>query len=418
MAKGAHYDKDEAREPKLRERKLMRDLRALLTNARGKTPALRKQLAGARIGEIKDRAALAHLPLLRKSDLVELQRGAPPFGGLTPKRAGAFKHLLVSPGPVFEPEARGKDWWGAARALYAAGFRKGDIALNCFSYHLTPGGHIMESGLHAVGCAVVPGGVGNTEAQLDAVHHYRPRGYCGTPDYLKILLDRAEELNRDASSIRCAFVSGAALPASLRAEIESRGVATRQAYATAELGVIAYETSDAKGGPIEGMVVNEGLIVEIVRPGTGDRAAPGEVGEVVVTRLSAQYPLLRLATGDLSAFLPGPSPCGRTNARIRGWMGRADQTTKVKGMFVRPSQVAEVGRRHMELGRLRLVVTRENEQDVMALRAECSSRDAGLAARVAETLQSVTKLRGAVELVSSGSLPNDGRAIADERSAG
>ena len=418
MAAGTHFDRLETRDAVARERALFRDLRALLRAVRTRTPALREQLRGVRIDDLKNRAALARLPVLRKSSLVEMQRNAPPFGGLSPVKPGALKRLLVSPGPIFEPEAHGRDWWGAARALHAAGFRKNDIVLNCFSYHLTPGGHIMESAAHALGCAVIPGGVGNTEAQVEAVHHYKPRGYCGTPDFLKILLDKAGELKRDASSIQCALVSGAALPATLRAELQSRCVTVRQTYATAEMGAIAYETGDARGNLVDGMMINEGLIVEIVRPGTGDPVAAGEVGEVVVTRLNGQYPLLRLATGDLSAFLSGASPCGRTNARIRGWMGRADQTAKVKGIFVHPAQIAEVGKRHKELGRLRLVVSRANEQDVMTLRAESSARDADLATRVEATLQSITKLRGGVELVAAGSLPNDGKVIADERPVG
>ena len=413
-----HYDRLETREHAAREEALFRELRALLKSARGKAPALKAQLGKLRVDDLSDREALRHVPVLRKSDLAEMQRNSPPFGGLAPAAPGALKRLLVSPGPIFEPEAAGKDWWGAARALYAAGARKGDIVLNSFSYHLTPGGHIMESGAHAIGCAVIPAGVGNTEAQIDALHHYRARIYCGTPDFLKILLDKAAELKRDISSLKCALVSGAALPASLRAELENRGVTTRQAYATAEMGCIAYETSDADGTLLEGMIVNEGLIVEIVRPGTGDPVAPGEVGEVVVTRLNPGYPLLRLATGDLSAFLTGRSPCGRTNRRMRGWMGRADQTTKIKGMFVHPGQIAEVGNRHPGLGRVRLVVTRADEQDIMTLRAEVAQVDAKLSAAVAQTLQAVTKLRGAVEFVEPGSLPNDGKVIADERPAG
>ncbi len=416
--RGAHYDRLETRPPETRERALFHELRAMLGAVRGKTPLLRRALAGFDIAGLVDRPALARLPLLRKQELADLQRAAPPFGGASPVRAGQFRHLLVSPGPVFEPEAHGRDWWGAARALYAAGLRKGDVLHNCFSYHLTPGGHIMESGAHAIGCAVIPGGVGDTGAQVEAIHHLRPGAYCGTPDFLKVLLDKAAELDLDASSITRALVSGAALPGGLRAELEGRGVVTRQAYATAEAGVIAYETSDARGALVAGMVVNEGLIVEIVRPGTGDPVAAGEAGEVVVTRLDSSYPLLRFATGDLSAFLPGASPCGRTNARLRGWMGRADQTTKIKGMFVHPSQIAAIGRRHPQLGRLRLVVTREKEQDAMCLRAECAAPAEGLAARVAETLRDVTKLRGAVDLVAAGSLPDDGKVIADERPVG
>ncbi len=297
-----------------------------------------------------------------------------------------------------------------ARALFAAGFRAGDIVHNSFAYHLTPGAFILEEGAHALGCAVIPGGVGNTEQQLEAIAHYRPSGYVGTPDFLKILLDTAEKTGKDAASIKRALVSGAALPASLREELGSRGVAVLQCYAIAELGVIAYE-SDAR----EGMIVNESVIVEIVRPGTGDPVAEGDVGEVVVTSFNPDYPMIRLGTGDLSALMPGVSPCGRTNARIKGWMGRADQTAKVKGMFVHPKQIAEVAARHPQLARLRLVVGREGEQDTMTLMAECAAPDAALAAAVAATLQSVTKLKGAVKLVAPGTLPNDGKVIADER---
>ena len=284
---------------------------------------------------------------------------------------------------------------------------------NSFAYHLTPGGFILESGAHALGCAVIPGGVGNTEQQLDAIAHYKPSGYVGTPDFLKILLDTAEKTGKSAASFKRALVSGAALPASLREELGRRSVAVLQCYATAELGVIAYE-SEAR----EGMIVNETVILEIVRPGTGDPVAVGDVGEVVVTSFNPDYPMIRLGTGDLSALLPGVSPCGRTNARIKGWMGRADQTAKVKGMFVHPKQIAEVAARHPELKRLRLVVGREAEQDTMTLVAECAAPGAALADAIATTLQSVTKLKGAVKLVAPGTLPNDGKVIADERSAG
>jgi phenylacetate-CoA ligase len=319
----------------------------------------------------------------------------------------------MSPGAIFEPEGQGKDWWGSARALYAAGFRSGDIVHNSFAYHLTPGGFILESGAQALGCAVIPGGVGNTEQQLEAVAHYKPSGYVGTPDFLKILLDAAAKTAKDATSIKRALVSGAALPASLRDELGRRGVSVLQCYATAELGVIAYE-SPAR----EGLIVNESVIVEIVRPGTGDPVAEGDVGEVVVTSFNPDYPMIRLGTGDLSAVMPGPSPCGRTNMRIKGWMGRADQTAKVKGMFVHPKQIAEIAARHPQLARLRLVVGREAEQDTMTLLAECAAPDAALEAAVAATLQSVTKLKGAVKLVVAGTLPNDGKVIADERPVG
>jgi phenylacetate-CoA ligase len=337
----------------------------------------------------------------------------PPLGGFAVTAPGKLKRLLVSPGPIFEPEGHGRDFWHAARALFAAGFRSGDVVHNSFAYHLTPGGFILEAGAHALGCAVIPGGVGNTEQQVEAIAQLKPDGYTGTPDFLKILLDAAEKSGKDTSSIKRALVSGAALPSSLRTELHSRGVAVLQCYATAELGVIAYETP-----ALEGMVVNESVIVEIVRPGTGDPVGEGEVGEVVVTSFNADYPMIRLATGDLSAVLAGRSPCGRTNIRIKGWLGRADQTTKVKGMFVHPGQIAEVGKRHPELGRLRLRVTRQGEQDAMILAAECAAQSGSLAEAVAASLQSVTKLKGAVELVAPGSLPNDGKIIADERPVG
>ena len=410
-----YFDRLETRAPASRVNAQMKALRGLMSIARSKAVALREQLKDVDIASLKSPADLARIPLVRKSDLVELQRRQRPFGGLVAARPAMLRHLLVSPGPIFVPEGFGKDYWGGARALYAAGARKGAIVLNCFSYHLTPGGHIMDCAARAVGCAVIPAGVGNTEQVLEAVEHLQPDTYCGTPDYLKILLDKARELGRDMSSVKQALVSGAALPATLRAELERRGVRTRQAYASADLGVIAYETQTLEGALCEGMVVNERVLAEIVVPGTGETARPGEVGEVVVTRLSADYPLLRFATGDLSAFLPGPSPCGRTGARIRGWMGRADQTTKIKGMFVHPTQIMEIGRRHPELARLRLVVSRAGEQDVMTLRAEAREQDAGFAEKLGETLQSLTKLRGAVVLVAPGSLPNDGKMIVDER---
>ena len=360
---------------------------------------------------VTSRAVLAALPVLRKSNLKERQLASPPFGGFIVTPADRLKRLLMSPGPIFEPEGHGTDWWNAARALFAAGFRRGDVVHNAFAYHLTPGGFILESGAHALGCTVIPGGVGNTEQQVEAIAHLNPNGYTGTPDFLKILLDTADKTGKDVSSLKRGLVSGAALPPSLRAEFDARGVAVLQAYATAELGVIAYETAAR-----DGMVVNENIIVEIVRPGTGDPVGDGEVGEVVVTSFNADYPMIRLATGDLSAVLAGPSPCGRTNMRINGWMGRADQTTKIKGMFVHPGQVVEVAKRHPELGRVRLRVTREAEQDVMTLAAECAVPASGVEGAVAASLQAVTKLKGRVQLIAPGTLPNDGKIIADERS--
>jgi phenylacetate-CoA ligase len=404
-----HYDPLETRDPAVREREQF--ARASEIIARAMTaPGWAMHLSGVQAKLVTSRAALAKLPVLRKSDISALQKQHPPFGGLNVTAPGKVRRLLMSPGPIFEPEGEGTDWWGAARALYAAGFRAGNIVHNSFAYHLTPGGFILESGVHALGCAVIPGGVGNTEQQLEAIAHYKPSGYVGTPDFLKILLDTAEKTGKDASSIKRGLVSGAALPASLRAELGQRGVAVLQSYATAELGVIAYE-SEAR----EGMIVNETVIVEIVRPGTGDPVPDGEVGEVVVTSFNPDYPMIRLGTGDLSALIPGASPCGRTNARIKGWMGRADQTAKVKGMFVHPKQIAEIVARHPELKRVRLVVDRAAEQDTMTLLAECEPRDAALETAIAATLQSITKLKGSVKLIAPGTLPNDGKLIADER---
>jgi phenylacetate-coenzyme A ligase PaaK-like adenylate-forming protein len=404
-----HYDALETRNPAAREREQFAHLTGIIAHAMS-APGWAKHLQGVRKKAITSRASLAELPVLRKSDISALQKAHPPFGGLNVTAPGKVRRLLMSPGPIFEPEGEGADWWGAARALYAAGFRVGDVVHNSFAYHLTPGGFILESGAHALGCAVIPGGVGNTEQQLEAIAHYRPAGYVGTPDFLKILLDAAEKTDKDTSSIKRGLVSGAALPASLREELGHRGVAVLQCYATAELGVIAYE-SEAR----DGMIVNESVIVEIVRPGTGDPVPDGEVGEVVVTSFNPDYPMIRLATGDLSALMPGVSPCGRTNVRIKGWMGRADQTAKVKGMFVHPKQVAEIAARHPELKRLRLVVDRAAEQDSMTLLAEYAPPDAALETEIAVTLQSITKLKGSVKLVAPGTLPNDGKVIADER---
>jgi phenylacetate-CoA ligase len=405
-----HYDQLETRGAEERERAQFARVPETIAHAMT-APGWARHLAGVDAKAITSRAALAKLPVLRKSDLLSLQKQSPPFGGFAVTPPAKVKRLLMSPGPLFEPQGHDDDYWGAARALFAAGFRAGDIVHNCFAYHLTPGGFMLESGALALGCAVIPGGVGNTEQQVEAIAHLRPTGYVGTPDFLKVLLDTATSAGKDASSLKRGLVSGAALPASLRDEMGQRGVAVLQCYGIAELGIVAYE-SPAR----EGMIVNEHLLVEIVRPGTGDPVPDGEVGEVVVTSFSPDYPMIRLATGDMSAVMAGASPCGRTNMRIRGWMGRADQTTKVKGMFVHPGQVAEVAKRHPELGRVRLTVAREGEQDVMTLLAECSQ--AGLEEAVSATLQSVTKLRGNVKLVAPGTLPNDGKLVADERSYG
>jgi phenylacetate-CoA ligase len=404
-----HYDSLETRDPEVRERELFGRLPEILRAAM-QAPAYAERLKGIDPSEITDRAALARLPVLRKSELPALHKAALPFGAFVAKPPGGFARLFTSPGPIFEPEANHNDPWRGARALFASGFRPGDIVLNTFSYHLTPGGFIFDSSARALGCAVIPAGPGNTEAQFELIEAYRPVGYSGTPDFLKILLDAAADAGRDVSSIKRALVSGAAFPPSLQAEIKTRGIDAYQAFGTADLGIIAFET-----GARDGMVVNEDLILEIVRPGTGDPVAPGDVGEIVVTSLDPDHPWIRLALGDLTATLSGVSACGRTNMRIKGWMGRADQTTKVKGMFVRPEQIAEIGKRHPEFGRLRLVVTRAGEADVMTLRAECATVAETLQDALAATLRAVTKLGGNVELVAAGSLPNDGKVIADER---
>jgi phenylacetate-coenzyme A ligase PaaK-like adenylate-forming protein len=406
----AHFDVFETRDPEQRERAQFGMLPGIIARAKELAPGWAAHLKGIEAGEVDSREALAKLPIFRKAALKELQAARPPFGGFATSESRALGRIFMSPGPIFEPEGRTEDWWRSARALYAAGFRAGDVVHNTFAYHLTPGGWILDAGARAIGCSVIPAGPGNTEQQLDAIAHLRPSAYVGVPDYLKILLDKAAEAGRDTSSIKRAMVSGGALFPSLRQEYLDRGISVFQVYATADAGSIAYESE-----ALEGMVIDEGLIVEIVRPGTGEPVAAGEVGEVVVTTFNRDYPMIRLATGDLSAVLPGLSPCGRTNMRIKGWMGRADQTTKVKGMFVHPEQVAKISRRHPELGRVRLVVGREGEQDTMVLKAESVNHDPALVTAIAQTLQDVTKLKGAVQLTAPDSLPNDGRVIDDER---
>ncbi len=405
-----HLDNREARDPQRRELDLMGHLPGLLAKAL-KSPGWRRHLGDIDTAQINSRAALARLPLLRKSELPALQKAKPPFGDFVSDEPQRFGRLFTSPGPIYEPEGKHDDAWRASRSLHAAGFVSGDIVLNTFSYHLVPGGFIMDGGARCLGCTVIPAGPGNTEQQLDVIEHLKPAAYTGTADFLKIVLDAAEAGGRNVSSIKKAVVSGAAFPPSLQSNIKARGIDAYQAYAIADVGVIAYE-SRAR----EGLIVNEDVLIEIVRPGTGIPVADGEVGEVVVTSFDSERPWIRLALGDLSAILPGVSACGRTNTRIKGWMGRADQTTKVKGMFVRPEQLAEVARRHAELRRLRLVVTRAGETDAMTLRAESDSHDPSLARAIGETLRSITKLGGSVELLAPGALPNDGKVIDDTRS--
>ncbi len=384
-------------------------LRDRLGALHGLSHTLARQIGDVDIGDLRGPGDLALVPVLRKSALADMQAAEPPFGGLAAAPVGAFPRLFASPGGLYEPESAGGDPWGAAKALSAAGARSGEIVVNCFSYHLTPGGRILESGAIALGCPVIPAGPGNSEQLIAAIAHLRPSVYCGPPDFLKIVLDKARAANADVSSISKALVSGAALPQSLRVELEAAGIKTRQAYATADLGMIAWETDDENGALMPGMLVDDDLIVEIVTPGTNDPAPAGRVGEVVVTRLSGDYPLLRFGTGDLSAWAaPG---------RLTGWMGRADQSAKVRGLFVHPRQIVEIGKRHPELVTLRLTVRREGEQDFMTLFAEAPSPSEDLETAVAATLQALTKLRGEVALVAPGSLPNDGKIISDERPA-
>jgi phenylacetate-CoA ligase len=411
MPDARYYDDLETREPALRERVLLAALPRQVAHAKRQAPYFAALLRDVEPQDVTSRQALAALPVTRKHQLLALQQEAPPFGGLAATPPGGLARLFMSPGPIYDPEGRQADYWRMARPLFAAGFRPGDLLLNCFSYHLTPAGAMMESGAHALGCAVIPGGTGQTELQLRAIGDLRPVGYVGTPSFLRIILDKGRESGADLSSLKRALVSGEAFPPALQSAVASHGIAAFQAYGTADLGAIAYET-EAR----EGLVVDEGILLEVVRPGTGDVLPEGEVGEVVVTTFTADYPLIRFGTGDLSAILPGTSPCGRTNQRIKGWMGRADQTTKVKGMFVHPEQVAETVKRHDGIGRARLVVTHDGHNDVMTLKAEAApGTDAAFAVRLAETLAAVTKLNGRVELVAPGSLPNDGKVIEDAR---
>jgi phenylacetate-CoA ligase len=405
------YDHLETRSAEAREQALFAALPEQLAHAKQHAPALAAILADVDAATVTSREALAKLPVTRKSELVEKQSTARPFGGFAAISPPELTHIFASPGPIYEPQSRRADYWRFARAMYAAGFRQGDIVHNCFAYHLTPAGSMMETGAHAIGCAVVPAGVGQTELQVTTIVDVKPNAYAGTPSFLKIILEKADEMGADVSSLKKAMVSGEALPGTLRSWFEARGIAVTQCYATADLGLISYETPAR-----EGMTLDEGVIVEIVRPGTGDPVPAGEVGEIVVTTLNPDYPLVRFATGDLTAVLPGISPCGRTNDRIKGWMGRADQTTKVRGMFVHPGQIARVVARHVEVSKARLVVDRVNDADVMILRCESGSGASDeLDAAVATSVREVCKLRAQIEFVASGELPNDGIVIDDIR---
>ncbi len=406
-----HYDALETRDPELRESELLARLPRQIAHAKSGAPAYAKMLQRVDAAAVTTRAALALLPVTRKSELLEQQKAARPFGGFAATRWGESLRVFASPGPIYEPEGRGPDYWRLARALHASGFRRGDLVHNAFSYHFTPAGSMLESGAHALGCTVFPGGVGQTEQQVQAIAELGPAGYTGTPSFLKLILDKADELGVAVPTLRKALVSGEAFPPRLRDALGARGIDGYQAYATADVGLIAYETPAR-----EGLVIDEGVLVEIVRPGTGDPVAPGEVGEVVVTSLfNVDYPLIRFSTGDLSSIIPGASPCGRTNLRIKGWLGRADQTTKIKGMFVHPAQVAAIVKRHPGIGNARLVVDNATGADRMTLHVEVRDDDAALADALLTSIREVTKLRGEIAFCATGELANDGKVIDDVR---
>jgi phenylacetate-CoA ligase len=412
------FDKLEARPAKKREAALMAELPRLIAHAKKRAPGFARILAEADPKKIKSRKALAMLPVTRKSDLATLQKEIPPLGGFNATPVEKLGKLFISPGPIYDPEGRGRDWWRTARGLFAGGFRAGDRVLNTFAYHFTPAGSMLESGAAALGCTVIPGGTGQTEMQVAAIRDLQINAFVGTPSFLKLIVEKADELKVDISSLRKAHVGAEYLPPALRKALGERGIRVSQTYASADLGLMAYESLMPDGSVNPGMILDERLILEIVRPGTGDPVAPGEVGEVVITSFNKDYPLIRFATGDLSAVLPGTSPCGRTNVRIKGWMGRADQSTKVRAMFVTPRQVADVVRRHPEIARARLVVEGEVGNDRMILRCEVSAQTNDLSEAIVHSIRDVTKLRGEVELVAPGSLPNDGKVIEDLRKYG
>ncbi len=406
-----YFDELEIRSPEEREADLMARLPGQLAMAKKEATGWAKHLADVDPAAITDRDALASVPVLRKSDLLTAQADEPPLGGLATGDFSSYKRIFMSPGPIWEPQGPEADPWKSARAFHAVGIRPGEIIHNALSYHMTPGGFILDQGARAYGCVVFPAGIGNTDMQVSAISSLRPDAYAGTPDYLKVILDRAVELDADVSSIKRGLVSGGALYPSLREEYANRGVQVLQAYATADLGIVAYESE-----AMEGMIANEDFIIEIVRPGTGEPVAPGEVGELVVTNFSSTYPLIRFATGDLSAILPGISPCGRTNMRLKGWMGRADQRTKVKGMFVDPAQIERLRKQAGDdVGRARLAVVRKGEQDHMVLKVETEAASEDFIAALKKSLREHTGLSGDVELVAPNSLPNDGKVISDER---
>lgn len=411
-----YLDALETRDPSVRESELLTRLPQLIARAQS-TSGWGRILHGVSATDISNRAALAHLPVTRKSDLKALQSQEKPFGGLCSTPTRTLHRMFMSPGPIFDPEGRSEDWWRCARPLYAAGLRAGHIIQNCFSYHFTPAAFMMDGGAAKIGCAVIPAGIGQTEMQVQAMSELRPDAYCGTPSFLKIIIEKALEMGADISSVQRAVVGAEALPPSLRTWLQSHGVPqVLQMYGSADIGNIAYE-SMTEGVVNPGMVLDEELLLEIVRPGTGDPVDEGEVGEVVITSFNPDYPLVRFATGDLSAVLAGTSPCGRTNVRLRGWLGRADQTAKVRAMFVHPSQIADVCRRFPEIAKARLVITGEMANDSMLLQCEVQQPDAmnGASTAIIDAIRDVTKLRGEVSFVPLGSLPNDGKVIEDQR---
>lgn len=418
-----YFEEREAAAPADRERSLLARLPQALKQARERAPAIAQQLQGVDPDAIRQRSDLEFIPVIRKSELLQAQLAARQqqpangpaevsriFGGFSAIGWGEAVRVFASPGPIYEPESRRPDYWGFARALYAAGFRPGELVYNCFSYHFTPAGSMMETAAHALGCTVFPGGVGQTEQQVQAIADLAPAGYAGTPSFLKIILEKADQMGIRLPSIKRALFSGEAFPPSLCAWFAERAIDGYQAYGSADLGMMAYETPSR-----DGLVVNEDILLEIVRPGTNQPVADGEVGEVVVTTLNPDYPLVRFGTGDLSAIMAGQSPCGRSNTRIKGWMGRADQTTKVRGMFVHPGQVASVLKRHPEVRKARLIVSGKVGSDVMVLKAELAHPSADALAQLAVSVRELTKLRAEVEPVEPGSLPNDGKVIDDIR---
>jgi phenylacetate-CoA ligase len=411
---GSYFDSLETRDPAERERDLMSALPALVARAMS-APGWERMLTGVIPEDVDSRLALSQLPVTRKSELKALQQAALPYGGLNATPTHSLLRMFMSPGPIFDPEGRGEDWWRYARPLFALGVRGGELIQNCFSYHFTPAAFMVEGGAHKLGCPVLPAGIGQTEMQVQAASLLRTQVYTGTPSFLKIILEKAQEMGADISSLRSALVGAEALPPSLRKWLQENGVPrVLQTYGAADVGNIAYETMSGEEVHA-GMVLDESIVLEIVRPGTGEPVPEGEVGEVLVTSFNRDYPLLRFATGDLSAVLPGISPCGRTNTRMRGWLGRADQTTKVRAMFVHPSQVADIQRRHPEILRARLVISGQMGNDDMTLVCETANPGPALETALVASIRDLTKLRGEVRFADPGSLPNDGRVIEDQR---